>query len=263
MSVKDPRQRFSAVADLYHRHRPSYPPAIIDWILVTAGLSPPATVADIGCGTGISTRLFAERGFDVLGIDPNEEMLAKARDAGGARYFRGEASATDLPAESIDLVIAAQAFHWFDIPSTLAEIGRILRPGGWSAAFWNIRALEGPFMEDYDALLRRWSREYAIVESHEESGRRLRTHPGIVDPTEAVFPNLQRLDRDGFFGRVASSSYVIHGVADRPGFDRALGELFHQHQSAGVVELRYDTVAIAWRLATPSRGSSAPGPAKG
>jgi SAM-dependent methyltransferase len=263
VSVDDPRQRFGAVADLYHRHRPSYPSAIIDWVLVTAGLAPPATVADIGCGTGISTRLFAVRGFDVLGIDPSEEMLAKARDAGGARYTRGEASATGLPAGSVDLVIAAQAFHWFDIPSTLAEIGRILRPGRWSAAFWNVRALEGSFMEEYDALLRRWSREYAVVESHEESGRRLRTHPGITDATEAVFANLQRLDRDGFFGRVASSSYVIHGVADRAGFDRALGELFDRHQSAGRVELRYHTMGIAWRIATRSPGSSAPEPARG
>lgn len=263
MSVEDPRRRFSAVADLYHRHRPSYPPETVDWILGTAGLTPPATIADIGCGTGISARLFAERGFDVVGVDPNEEMLAKARGGGGARYVRGEAAATGLADGSVDLAIAAQAFHWFDIEATLAELARILRPGRWSAAFWNVRALEGAFMEEYDALLRQWSREYAVVESHEETGRRLKTHAGVLDPREAAFANVQRLDRDGFFGRVASSSYVIHGVDDRPGFDRALGELFDRHQAGGLVALRYDTVAVAWRLATPSRGSSAPGPGKG
>jgi SAM-dependent methyltransferase len=263
VSVEDPRRRFSAVADLYHRYRPSYPPEILDWILGTAGLTPPATVADIGCGTGISARLFAERGFDVVGVDPNEEMLAMARGAGGARYVRGEAAATGLADGSIDLAIAAQAFHWFDIEATLAELARILRPGRWSAAFWNVRALEGAFMEEYDALLRQWSREYAVIESHEESGRRVKTHAAVRDPREALFANVQRLDRDGFFGRVASSSYVIHGVDDRPGFDRALGVLFDRHQSGGVVALRYNTVGVAWRLATRSPGSSAPGPARG
>lgn len=263
MSVEDPRRRFSAVADLYHRHRPSYPPEVVDWILGTAGLAPPATVADIGSGTGISARLFAERGFDVVGVDPNEEMLAKARGAGGARYVRGEAVATGLADGSVDLAIAAQAFHWFDIPRTLAELARILRPGRWSAAFWNVRALEGAFMEEYDALLRTWSREYAVIESHEETGRRVKTYADVLDPREAVFANVQRLDREGFFGRVASSSYVIHGVDDRPGFDRALLALFDRHQSTGIVALRYNTVAIAWRLATRSPGSSVPGPATG
>jgi SAM-dependent methyltransferase len=262
VSVEDPRRRFSAVADLYHRHRPSYPPELVDWILATAGLAPPATVADIGCGTGISARLFAERGFDVVGIDPNEEMLARARDAAGARYVRGEASATGLAGGSVDLAIVAQAFHWFDIPQALAELARILRPGRWSAAFWNVRALEGAFMEEYDALLRRWSREYAVVESHEDTGRRVQAHAGVLDPREAAFANAQRLDREGFFGRVGSSSYVIHGVDDRPGFDRALGDLFDRHQDGGIVDLRYSTVVVAWRLASPSRGSFAPGPAK-
>ena len=252
MTAEDPRRRFSVVADLYHKHRPSYPPEIIDWILATVSLAPPATVADDGCGTGISARLFAERGFDVVGIDPNEEMLAKARGAGGARYLRGEAAATGLADQSVDLVTVAQAFHWFDIPATLVELGRILRPGSWSAAFWNVRALEGAFMEEYDALLRQWSREYAVTLSHEETGQRIKVSPGVLDPREAAFATVQRLDRQGFFGRVASSSYVIHGVADRAGFERALGALFDRHQSAGIVELLYNTVGVCWRLANPS-----------
>ncbi len=252
MTESDPRRRFSAVADVYARYRPSYPAGLVDWILHTAGAAPPATVADIGCGTGIATRLFAQRGLDVVGIDPNEEMLAKARSSGGACYIRGEAAATGLGVRSVDLAIAAQAFHWFDIPATLRELGRILRPGCWSAAFWNIRALQGAFMEEYDALLRHWSQEYAVIESHEQTKEKIKIAPDVADSREAVFPLAQRLDHEGFLGRVNSSSYVIHGVADHAGFERALSSLFERHESAGMVELRYETVAICWRLATRS-----------
>jgi SAM-dependent methyltransferase len=261
--TRDPRERFSAAARLYHRHRPSYPPELVDWILATAEVAPPATVADIGCGTGISTRLFAERGLDVIGIDPNEEMLALAREAGGATYRRGEATATGLPDRSVDLVTVGQAFHWFDIGGALAEMSRILRPGRRSAAFWNVRSLSGAFMEEYDALLREYSSEYSVIESHELTGRRIAEAPGVLDPREAEFAMVQRLDREGLFGRVYSSSYVIHGVADQEGFSRALGALFERHASDGLVDMRYRTVALCWRLATPFPGSSARGPATG
>jgi ubiquinone/menaquinone biosynthesis C-methylase UbiE len=259
---RDPRERFTAAADLYHRHRPSYPAALIDWILTTASLVPPAKVADIGCGTGISTRLLADRGFDVVGVDPNEEMLARARDAAGARYQKGEAAATGLPDRSVDLVTVAQAFHWFDVPRALAEIARILRPGRWSAAFWNVRALTTAFMVEYDELLRRYSHEYAILESHEQAGRRIAASPGVLDLREAEFASAQRLGLESFLGRVYSSSYVIHGVEDRDVFARALGDLFDRHQKSGIVELRYRTVGLCWRVRASQPGSSAPGPAR-
>ena len=117
----DPRDRFSAAADLYHRYRPSYPEALLGWIERTTGLPPPARVADVGCGTGISSRPLAERGYAVTGVDPNEAMLAHARAAGGADYRLGSATDTGLPGGSFDLVTVAQAFHWFDVPAALAE----------------------------------------------------------------------------------------------------------------------------------------------
>src|SRR6185295_10044902 len=111
----DSRDRFSATVDLYKKYRPSYPPALIDWLLEVGQLAPGDRVADLGCGTGISTRLLAARGLDVVGIDPNEDMLASARAEGGvATYQRGEAVATGLANASVKMATAAQAFHWFD-----------------------------------------------------------------------------------------------------------------------------------------------------
>ena len=258
----DPRERFAAAADAYHRCRPSYPPALLDWILATTGLQPGVAAADVGCGTGISTRLLAERGLDVVGIDPSEEMLDQARRAGGARYQRGEAAATGLPDARFDLVTAGQAFHWFDLRQALLEFSRILRPRGWCAAFWNVRHLAGAFMQDYDLLLRAHSTEYEVLAKPAATSEAIRSAPEVADLREAEFANEQRLDAPGLLGRAYSSSYVIHGVQDRAGFDAALARLFDRHQRDGTLEFRYRTVALAWRIRReliPPRGPSAPG----
>jgi SAM-dependent methyltransferase len=244
----DSRERFSATADLYERYRPSYPAELIDWIVATAALGPRAAVADVGCGTGISARLFADRGFDVIGIDPNEAMLERARAVGGPRYATGEATATGLPDGSCDLVVAAQAFHWFEVESSLSEFARVLKPTGWCAAFWNARSVEPGFMAEYDALLRLHSREYSVIESHERTLDRLKGSERVRNQRQAEFPSAQRFDREGFFGRVFSSSYVTHGVPDRPSFERGLGELFERHRIEGFVTLRYRSVGLCFRV---------------
>src|SRR6185295_15184654 len=135
----DPKQRFSAAAGDYHKHRPSYPAALIDWLLREAAVPQGGRIADVGCGTGIATRLLAARGLEVVGVDPNPEMLAEARGAGGGpSYVRGEAAATGLPAASFDLVTVAQALHWIAFPEFAAEARRIQKPTGFAAAFWNL-----------------------------------------------------------------------------------------------------------------------------
>jgi SAM-dependent methyltransferase len=243
----DSRERFSATALNYRRYRPSYPDALFDWLATEAGLAPGAAVADVGCGTGISTRLLAERGYEVVGIDPNEDMLQQARREGGARYVRGEATATGLADASLELVAAAQAYHWFDVPASLAEFRRILRPGGHCVAFWNLRG-EGPFMDAYDALLRAHASEYGVLQKPRQTIAALKARPEVVAVREAEFAHAQRLDRDGLFGRAYSSSYVVHGLVDKHGFDAALRELFDSHASAGAIEFPYRCVALLWRI---------------
>jgi SAM-dependent methyltransferase len=245
----DPRQRFAGAAAGYARFRPSYPAALVDWILAEAGVHRGDRVADVGCGTGIFTRLLAQRGLEVTGIDPNEDMLAQARAAGGpADYRRGEAAATGLDGASVALVAVAQAFHWFDADAALAEFHRVLQPGGHVAAVWNLRAAS-PFMAEYQALLRRFSSEYAVMESWEESLARLRAHPRVEAPRDFEAPNAQAFDFEGLHGRSWSSSYVFRGVSDREGFDRALRSLFEAHAHHGAIEFPDRSVALVFRVA--------------
>ncbi len=256
----DPRVRFDVVAEAYARGRPTYPPALIDWLLTTAGW-PDATpsdaagagprVADVGCGTGIATRLLAARGGRVIGIDPSAAMLAAARADPGRpmpEYRQGEAAATGLPGASVDIVTVAQAFHWFDLPSALAEFRRVLAPGGALAAFWNVRVERSPAMRAYDALLRRFSREYPEHLAREERVfAALRAVPGVV--AEARFPQVHVLARATFLERVRSASYVAHGVADQAGLTSALEALFERHQQDGCFTFDYDCVGLVLRLA--------------
>jgi SAM-dependent methyltransferase len=249
-TVSPSRTRYAASASSYDRHRPSYPEALVDWLI--AGTPPPGRVADVGCGTGIATRLLAARGFDAVGIDPSEEMLGYARRAGGARYVCAYAAATALAPHSVDLVTAAQCFHWFDTGPTLAELARIVRPGGWCAAFWNLRAATA-VMDEYDRLVRAFSAEYDVLVKQEAAPSALREALGRRELREATFANAQTLDREGLMGRAYSSSCVKNGVRDTAGFEHGLQALFDRHAIDGAIEFRYRTVALTWRMAPQSR----------
>jgi SAM-dependent methyltransferase len=239
----DPKDRFTGLAADYERFRPSYPRELVDWILARAGVRPGDLVADLGCGTGITTRLFAERGLDAVGIDPNADMLAEARRYESGRYVQGEAAATGLSAGSAALAVAGQAFHWFDFPSVTAELKRILRPAGWCAAFWNTRA-SGPFLDGYEELLHRHCAGYARLAKGPDTLRRLEVFP---DFTRAEFPNPNRLSFEQVVGRARSSSYVALDLKDKPAIDRELEALFKLHQKDGAVDFPYKTIVGMWR----------------
>jgi len=236
-------KRFEKVADLYDRYRPGYPDAVVTWFQLPAG----ARVLDLGCGTGISARLFASRGYHVVAIDPNEAMLQKARAHGGnVEYALGRAEATGQPAASFDLAYAAQAFHWFDIDTTMRELRRILVPDGRGAAIWNLRAPTLP-MREYEELLRDFSHEYAQLERPEQTMERIR-ESDVVDVQQTEIDNAQIFDWEGLHGRAHSSSYVAHGVADKNAFDRALLKIFDRYAVNGQFPFDYRTHVLTWRL---------------
>jgi SAM-dependent methyltransferase len=133
-------ERFSGFADWYDRYRPA-PPAIVTEILTQLAQVPrPGLVVDIGCGTGLSTRLWAGRAERVVGVEPNADMRGQAQRAttgpamAGVSYQEGSSTRTGLPDGCADIVTCVQSLHWMDPVPTFAEIARILRDGGVFAA---------------------------------------------------------------------------------------------------------------------------------
>jgi SAM-dependent methyltransferase len=130
------RTSFGAAADLYDSTRPSYPPEAVRWMLGDA----PLRVVDLGAGTGIFSRLVSSLGHDVVAVEPDPGMRARlAEMSPGVTVLDGSAEGVPLPDSSVDAVVAAQAFHWFDNDEARLEITGVLRPGGVFAPIWNIR----------------------------------------------------------------------------------------------------------------------------
>jgi SAM-dependent methyltransferase len=240
-------QRFSdRVAD-YVKFRPTYPREIVSFLHDTCGLAPGAQVADIGAGTGISARVFLDGGHPVVAVEPNDAMreAAHAWLAGydGFSSVAGTAEATTLADASVELVIAAQAFHWFDPVAARREFARILNPRGLVALLWNSRLLEGsPFLSGYEALLQRYSTDYQAVAERYGDDESMAAWFGDAFAHKAYFPNAQWLDFDGLTGRLMSSSYAPKaGHPNHEPMLAALRELFDRTARDGKVEFAYQT----------------------
>jgi SAM-dependent methyltransferase len=253
VSQYQPTERFSGLADLYSRHRPSYPGAALDFIQARCGLGPGALLVDVGCGTGISTRLFAARGVRVIGIDPNDEMRARAEAApppAGApapEYRKGTAEATGLPDGCAAAVLAAQAFHWFDAPAALGEFRRVLRPGGHVALAGYERDEEDACTAAYGAVLRSGPGAAAVEGKREQVGEALLQSPLFEGGECAAFRHGQDMDEEGLLGRAFSASYAPREPGAAAVFSQRLREVFAAHQRDGRVTLRYVTTVYLAR----------------
>ena len=135
---REQRLVFGEVAELYERHRPTYPDVVIDDLVELAGLRPGSIVLEIGAGTGKATSMFAARGMIAVAVEPSAEMAAVARRAcAEAQIEQSDFEQWDPAGREFPLVFAAQAWHWVDPEVGFAKAASVLRPGGVLAAFWN------------------------------------------------------------------------------------------------------------------------------
>lgn len=196
-----PEERFSDRVDNYVRYRPHYPQEIIDVLRRETRLSSSSVIADVGSGTGISAELFLQAGCTVHGVEPNREMREAAERLLAAypafHSVNGTAEATTLPDHGVDLIVAAQAFHWFNTSATRAEFSRILKPDGHIVLIWNERKLDAsPFLREYEALLLRFGTDYATVR-HENIDATQLSYFFIGPHATHTFLNEQRFDFTG------------------------------------------------------------------
>lgn len=251
--MTEPTNRFSNRVDNYARYRPSYPQSVVRLLETECGLVSGMKVADVGSGTGMLSQLLLERGAEVHGVEPNREM----REAGermlssceGFTSIAGAAEATKLPDNSVGLVTAGQAFHWFDREGARQEFGRILTSDGYVALVWNSPRYDAsPFMRDYRELLQSFGTDCEKV-----------THLGVdaasLQPffgggfEEQQLENRQTFDQESLKGRLLSSSFVPS--PEDPQSEPMLAELdgiFERRQLGGKVAFEYEVRVFYGRL---------------
>lgn len=246
---------FDGKAEVYARYRPDYAPQAIDAILAIAGLNKHSTIADLGAGTGMLARHFADRVGRVFAIEPNAEMRAVARSSlrrfTSLRVLDGTAQATGLPDRSVDAVTAGRAIQWFDPVPSRTEMQRILRPGGW------LIVVRTPLTDAYSSAAIARLHDERI--SHHEKDRR--HHQPQADPVDyfgddnyirLAYPCEAHESWPEFFGRVQSLSPSPRPDEPKYGeFARVAREIFDSGAVNGVLRLEYTTEVLMKRIATP------------
>ncbi|HEY9642652.1 MAG TPA: class I SAM-dependent methyltransferase [Coleofasciculaceae cyanobacterium] len=207
LHTQNPTGRFSDRAEDYAKFRPTYPPDAI--ALVLAGFANPAdlTAADIGAGTGISSRLLAQHA-KVWAIEPNSAMREAAEPHPLVKYQDGTAEHTGLAAGSVDLVLCCQSFHWFNQSAALAEFRRILKPTGRVALLWNDRNLEDELTRQYSEVLQKAADRQIFDWSDRKSPETLAASPLFTNYRRHLLTHSHRLTAAGMIGLALSSSYI-------------------------------------------------------
>lgn len=146
-------QGYAVTADNYVRGRPDYPSELLSWLRDELGLRAGRTVIDLGAGTGKFTPRLITTGAEVIAVEPVKQMLDKLSAAmPQVRALAGSADAIPVPDASVDAVVCAQAFHWFATAEALAEIRRVLKPGGKLGLVWNLRDASVPWVARLNAI---------------------------------------------------------------------------------------------------------------
>jgi SAM-dependent methyltransferase len=213
VSIADVAARgFGSAGDAYERGRPSYPAEAVSFLSGELALGPEATVAEVAAGTGKLTRLLVPGGARIVAVEPVAAMRAVlAEKVPTADVVAGAAEALPLAEASVDTVVVAQAFHWFRVPEALAEIARVLRPGGGLAMVWNDRDDAVPWVGALSALIRWDDRPVPSYADVDWSAAVADT--GEFGPLDhRQFRLDQHLDAETLVDRVLSTSYIAAGA---------------------------------------------------
>lgn len=224
-----------------------------------------SAVADLGSGTGIFTELLLQSGYSVFAVEPNDEMRHAAeqrlQSTPDFHSVPGTAEHTGLSSASVEMIVVAQAFHWFQKEEARIEFQRILRMPGWVALVWNYRKSEGPFQQAYEELFRKYIPDY----NHRKvEAKEIRKFLGPTDYHFQIFENSQRFDLAGLKGRTQSSSYSpLPGTPDFELLMSELERLFQEHAVEGQVTFEYETHLHLGRFANVEQADTGNRPSDG
>lgn len=239
--LADPKKRFSSRVENYIKFRPSYPPKIIEFLTEKKILSKQSIIADVGSGTGILSELFLKNGNKVFGVEPNSEMRRAAekvlKDYPNFVSIHSSAENTSLLSNSIDLITAGQAFHWFNVEKTRTEFKDILKSDGYIVLIWNNRRKTGEgFSSQYEKLISKYGTDYKQVRKNEKNVDE------FFQYEKEIFYNYQDLNFEGLKGRLLSASYIP--LEGNPRHNKMINELlkiFEKYKQNGKIRIEYDT----------------------
>jgi SAM-dependent methyltransferase len=243
---------FSAKVDDYVAARPPYPKELFAFFSGVVGVKKGARVVDVGAGTGLFTEGLLDHGYDVLAVEPDTGMRRAADDRlrrfAGYSSAAGSAEAIPVAAGSVDFIVAAQAFHWFDLERARTEFLRVLKPGGNVALVWNDRVLTDPLHQALDEIFAEYGgpKRKALV-AH-ETQREVPRFFGSCIPAELRWPHEHALSEAGLQSLVFSRSYMP-GPDSEQGQEaaKAVALVFRRFSSGGLVPVRYTAVAFVGR----------------
>lgn len=245
--ISDPKQRFTNKVTNYARYRPTYPEALFTFLQNHLGLSPYHAVADIGSGTGLSSKWLIKQGNPLYSVEPNANMRLVAehlfQQFPNFLSMNGAAEDTSLPDNSVDFLLIGQAYHWFDQVKARQELKRILKTGGYAIIVWNERLTESSqFLKQFENLLIRFSRDYMKVDHRNISEFMLANFYGHRQYGYQSFQNCQLFNWEGLKGRLLSMSYAPQ--TDETAYTQMLDELsriFRKNGNFGQIKFDYVT----------------------
>ncbi len=253
MKNSDSKIRFSDRVENYVKYRPHYPKEIINFLKENCDLNEKSIIADIGSGTGISSELFLENGNSVFAVEPNYEMRNAAEKI-LSKYsnfisISGTAENTSLQSDSVDFIIAGQAFHWFDTEICKTEFKRILKKDGFVILLWNSRISKEGFMNEYEDLLIKFGTDYIAVNHENISDKDIENFYFPEHFNKKIMMNFQELDYEGLKGRLLSSSYVPNEKSPEfPEMLKTLEKIFKNNSVSGTVKMEYETIVYTGKM---------------
>ena len=246
------QDHFSGVAAGYQTFRPGYPPALFDWLVSIAPRRERAV--DLGCGTGQASVALAARFGEVIALDPSAEQIAHATPHPGVSYRVAPAEATGLPAACADLVVAAQALHWFDAGRLHPELARIARPGAAFAAFtYGLCTVTGPVDEVVGELYRSTLGPYWPPErAHVDAGYRTLPFPWpeLAAPALAIEESWTLERFVGYLGTWSAVSAFRRATGEDP-LARVATALRAAWGAAGSRRVTWELTVRAGRIGAP------------
>jgi len=253
---QDVLKRFSNRVENYVKYRPQYPDEIVELLEKENILQTGSVIADIGSGTGFSALPFLKKDYKVIGIEPNEEMRNAGddylKDYSKFNSINATAELTTLENNSVELIIAGQAFHWFNIEQARKEFKRILKQDGNILLIWNDRIISGDqFHEVYEDFIKMFAIDYKEVNHKNlDDQSTIQDFFGTENKlTKKVFENSQALDFTGMKGRVLSSSYMPNeSHKDHEFMISVMKKIFTRFQENGKITIKYNTTLFYSKL---------------